>query len=277
MPGINLILNNLKSGLDLFYQIPRALITIEGEDARTFLQRMSTNDLNNLTKSKPIQSSFTDNKGKMIDHCVIFSMTPSKFNLVSSHGDASVLCNWLEQYHFVEDFSLSKNHDQLPISMVITTANYEDDASCLSCWQGHLNDLIVNFYIMLRKPEGALAIDQKCFETLRIAALMPTSPNEINQTVMPHNIGLDRFIADNKGCYIGQEVIAKARVYQKRVKKLSGVTLTPEQFAKFDENIHTKDHALGTITSVAPYFVSHFMNALVLGYALVDDHVSSLY
>src|SRR5579871_6450927 len=97
MPGINLILNNLKSGLDLFYQIPRALITIEGEDARTFLQRMSTNDLNNLTKSKPIQSSFTDNKGKMIDHCVIFSMTPSKFNLVSSHGDASVLCNWLDR------------------------------------------------------------------------------------------------------------------------------------------------------------------------------------
>jgi len=265
MSDINSELNHLQSGHPLFYKSAQAVISIQGPDARDFLQRMSTNDLAKLTKDHPLATSFTNNKGGMIDHCLIFADEPANFVLVSSHCHAQTLIDWIEQYHFVEDFVVADLSQQSTAYFVVTT-NTQNYAKAAQYWQGILGDLAVKFYISFNPPENALPIDKNSFETFRVAALMPASPQEINASYMPQNINLQAFIAENKGCYVGQEVIAKARIYQKRVKTLCGASFCLEDYARLSPHLKvmSTDHQSGTVTSIAPHFLADLANALVI-------------
>ncbi|MDH3590818.1 MAG: aminomethyltransferase, partial [Planctomycetota bacterium] len=51
-------------------------------------------------------------------------------------------------------------------------------------------------------------------------------PNEINENHNPWEVGLDDAISLNKGCYVGQEVIARLKTYDKVQRRLRRVRLT---------------------------------------------------
>jgi folate-binding protein YgfZ len=50
-------------------------------------------------------------------------------------------------------------------------------------------------------------------------------PNEINEETNPWEVGLDDAISLTKGCYVGQEVIARIHTYGKLRRRLAGLKL----------------------------------------------------
>jgi folate-binding protein YgfZ len=89
---------------------------------------------------------------------------------------------------------------------------------------------------------------------------------EIQLALMPQNINLAHVIADNKGCYLGQEVVAKAITYQKHVKILKALKLSEEKFAHAHarEKIIDDEGQEAFITSLAPIYVNNWPNILAL-------------
>lgn len=270
MFDIPLALENVKRGAVLTYRATRGILCLAGVDAQNFIQRLSTNDLTQLSSKHGMQTSFTDNKGRMIDHCLAFALVPDSIILVSSHENSDALFSWLEQFQFIEEFVMTDVSAQFSLRYVITSASslIKPDSLSLWCWDAHVGNDRLRFFATIGKRtfEDEIGIDEPTFQSLRIAALMPDCPGEINDRFMPQNINLDQFIADNKGCFIGQEVLAKAKTYQKQKKILCGVPLPPsaQPLIKPGSLIESKSGAIGEVTSVAPNFIASAVNALVI-------------
>jgi folate-binding protein YgfZ len=75
--------------------------------------------------------------------------------------------------------------------------------------------------------ERGKQLDPAEVETLRVRWGIPAFPNEINEDTNPWEVGLDDAISLTKGCYIGQEVIARIHTYKKLRRRLAGLRLDP--------------------------------------------------
>ncbi len=73
------------------------------------------------------------------------------------------------------------------------------------------------------KARGAVPAGLETFEILRIENGTPLFPRELNEDMNPLEAnGIDA-ISDNKGCYVGQEVVARLQTYEKVRRRLIGL------------------------------------------------------
>lgn len=254
------IIERLKELQVFKYRPKRAVLNMSGPDARDFLQRMSTNDIRLLNLKQSVQTCFLNNKGRIIDYVIILMREVDNYALVSSFFDPTLLFDWIEQFHFVEDFSLEVSKQSCEW-LIAAPGQLENPI-----WRSQNFDFAMSLSVN-NYPE----LDEKSWELLRICALMPEEA-EVKLALMPQNIGLGAIIAENKGCYLGQEVVAKALTYQKHVKFLAGIKLEPEIFTDVKVGDRVKElknlgtHS-GVLTSLAPFYMPDCAHALVL----IDD------
>ncbi|MFZ1081327.1 MAG: folate-binding protein YgfZ, partial [Candidatus Kryptoniota bacterium] len=74
------------------------------------------------------------------------------------------------------------------------------------------------------KTYGAAHAGSETFEILRIENGTPLYPYELNEDVNPWEVNIIDAISDRKGCYVGQEVIARLQTYEKIKRKLVGLS-----------------------------------------------------
>ena len=91
------------------------------------------------------------------------------------------------------------------------------------------------------------------FNNFRIVNHLPGYPTEINENYNPLEAGLKKYINFNKGCYIGQEVIARLDTYSKVKNRLVLIKSDNE----VNSELINKDKHIGNITS---YTSSDFYN-----------------
>jgi folate-binding protein YgfZ len=60
-------------------------------------------------------------------------------------------------------------------------------------------------------PHGLVASDEAVLERLRIEAGVPRLGRELDESVLPDEARLERAVSTTKGCYTGQEVVARMR------------------------------------------------------------------
>ena len=73
---------------------------------------------------------------------------------------------------------------------------------------------------------GAVVIGEDAFAVLRVEAGVPAAGIDLTEQVNPLEAGLRRFCNDSKGCYTGQEIIARQITYDKVTTHLVGLRLT---------------------------------------------------
>lgn len=115
-----------------------------------------------------------------------------------------------------------------------------DDTSAI--W----NSLVEN-----SKKYGALPAGLDTFEVLRIENGMPLFPNELNEDMNPLEVNVIEAISNNKGCYVGQEIIARLQTYDKVKKRLVGLVSDSKmpRGAKIFEAKEGAENEIGHVTS----------------------------
>ncbi len=85
--------------------------------------------------------------------------------------------------------------------------------------------------IAAAKAVGGRACGWQALETARIEAGIPRFGADMDESNLPPETGIeDRAVSYTKGCYIGQEVIARVRTYGQVAKSLRGLVL-PEDLS----------------------------------------------
>jgi folate-binding protein YgfZ len=97
------------------------------------------------------------------------------------------------------------------------------------------------------------SIDDKELELLRIRAGTPRFGHEIDDRVLPAEAGLDQRAVDfEKGCYPGQEPIARQH-YRGRVNRtLRVLRIDGEELPEYDAELELEGKIVGRVTSAAP-------------------------
>jgi folate-binding protein YgfZ len=93
------------------------------------------------------------------------------------------------------------------------------------------SELADQFRSFLADENGCVAISDELYETLRIEAGIPKYGVDMDETTIVPELGLDGLISYNKGCYIGQEIIARIHFRGHVAKQLTGLVSEPPAVA----------------------------------------------
>ncbi len=99
-------------------------------------------------------------------------------------------------------------------------------------------------------PEGAVSIGADALELLRIEAKTPRMGREIDDRVMPAEAGLDdRAVSFTKGCYPGQEPVARLHYRGHANRGLRVLEIEGDGLPEYDAPLTDGDAVVGRVTS----------------------------
>ena len=106
----------------------------------------------------------------------------------------------------------------------------------------------------LRRAGASLSLleaDEETLEILRIEAGTPRCGRELSEAVLPAEAGLARAISTTKGCYTGQEVVARMAMRGEASHALVGLALEGESLPVSDAAVSAGGVRVGELTSAA--------------------------
>ena len=101
---------------------------------------------------------------------------------------------------------------------------------------------------------GAARLSAESYHILRVEAGLPAAGAELIEAYTPLEVGLDAAVSGEKGCYTGQEVLARQVTYDKVTQRL--VSLRLDALLPAGTRLYFEDKPAGEITSaaVSPHF-----------------------
>ena len=98
---------------------------------------------------------------------------------------------------------------------------------------------------------GAVPIGLEAYEVLRVERGAPGYDRELGESYNPLETGLWGSISFTKGCYIGQEVIARLDTYQKVQRHLVSLSFSADAQVAEGSKLAREGSEVGHVTSVA--------------------------
>ena len=239
------------------------VIELRGADRLDLLHRLSTNDLEEMPANSFRRTIFTDPVARMIDVVTVLALS-EKVLLVTSTGRLQAIQDWLQRHIFFQDdvtvmvsekpWSLHGAYgpeaaELAPSEIPVADALIASDQGVI--WP---IDRPVSGYLFLMRPDhsdpdwGAHPAAADAYEILRIEAGLPKIGVEIHDDSIPLEVGLWDDVSFEKGCYVGQEIIARMERRGKLAKQLVGVRLGSE--ANPGSTLKQSGKTVGTLTSV---------------------------
>ncbi|MGH7274394.1 MAG: aminomethyltransferase family protein, partial [Nitrospiria bacterium] len=116
---------------------------------------------------------------------------------------------------------------------------------------------------------GIRPIGLEALESLRVEAGFPRYGIDMDENTFPPEAGLEeRAISYTKGCYVGQETIARIKTYGQVHRKLMGLILKGEtpmvRLPLWNDKIYKDDHEIGSVTSIV--YSPTLNHPIALGY-----------
>ncbi|MFC2089001.1 YgfZ/GcvT domain-containing protein [Calditrichota bacterium] len=275
-------INNKVALLDRSYLGKSRMI---GKDSLDLLDRITTNDLQYLSIGTVCDTVFVTPKGRIIDWCRILNSGESEYILIGSSYNSKKLVEWVNRFIILEDTKISDITDKYTWLTLIgphcklflseyseTPISNADEAIWLNyegmifpafkntnflvpaynfCFEHKFADKIFNSFLKTLTDLNGKLIGDTAFQITRIESGMPEGASEINMDYNPHEARLINSVSFTKGCYTGQEVIARLDTYDKVQKYLMIIDL----FERIENDppleVYIEDDLIGYLTSHA--------------------------
>lgn len=255
-------------------------IIISGETRFDLLNRMSTQKVQSMNKGEGTATILTTDIGRIIDRLLLYATGSTLYTLTSENNSDAIARYLMRFVFFQDDFHMQDISEGTLIFGVygpqarqkVIAAGFTDEDLPLHHWrQTRFGDITA--YLMRTDPihgDGYFVIgeekdrealwqrlldtdlavaDAAAFNYLRIEAGLPRFNHELTGDYIPLEANLWADVSFNKGCYIGQEIIARMESRGKLAKRL--VQLTADAPLESGSDIQANGKNAGTITSTA--------------------------
>ena len=231
----SLPLINLPTHSAFFRWQPAAWLRVTGTDAAPFLQGQFTNDLRALRpgeasyglwlslKGKVEADSFVLRAGEASGGAAPGTVDAGEFFIASYFSPAAALCERLESFIIADDVTVEDLTPNVSaVSVWPSTAGASERPPAASAgFAGRRGQQPNVEWIFPREwadevlaglRAGASELSATVVEALRISAAIPAVPRDAGPGDLPNEAGLDAVaISYTKGCYLGQEVMARLK------------------------------------------------------------------
>jgi len=198
----------------------RGVVTVTGQDRLTWLHSLTSQKLDQLTPGTSAQALILDPNGHVEQHLTLTDDGATTW-IHTEPATAAAVVKFLDSMRFMLRVEVTDVSDQYAVLTVqgpdrdrltagldavliaSTTASYE------------LDDLIVRRDLLAGTADelvrrGGTVAGMWAFEALRIAARVPRLGLDTDHRTIPHEVGwIETAVHLNKGCYRGQETVAR--------------------------------------------------------------------
>ncbi|HEY9890175.1 MAG TPA: hypothetical protein V6D02_17340, partial [Candidatus Obscuribacterales bacterium] len=233
-------------------------LRIAGGDRLRFLHNQTTNDLQQLAAGQGCETVFVTATGRTLDLATAYVEADSVLLLVSP-GQAAPLSDWMDRYIFFADQVTVTDETATTLALTLVGPASEPllaklgfpdgaamaDLSHQTVTLGGVEVLVAKgsglalpgFTLMAAAPAGAalwqalvtagaVPLGEQLWQELRLEQGRPAPGAELTADYNPLEAGLWHAVSFEKGCYIGQETIARLNAYQGVKQQLWGLRLT---------------------------------------------------
>ncbi|MBI2935347.1 MAG: aminomethyl transferase family protein [Chloroflexi bacterium] len=274
-------------------------IKATGPDTLDLLNRLSTNSVETLLPGSGVPTVLTNNKGRIIDRLEVIRPDDSAL-LFTSPGATQPVTEWIDKYTIVEDITLEETTPHTAMVGVLGPKaagllgelfgaavrglpRYHclrvpwRDAELLMVRTDAVGlrgyDLVVSagqaetlcdVLLEAGASWGMVPVGEEALEVLRVEAGVPRRGHELSEEYNPLEAGLLDAISWTKGCYIGQEVIARLHTYHKVQRYLVTIALDGQNVPPTGSRLLVDGKEAGVLTSSV--YSPGFRRPLALGY-----------
>ncbi|MGO9109114.1 MAG: YgfZ/GcvT domain-containing protein [Thermoguttaceae bacterium] len=292
-----------RQGAGLFRPPSVTQVEITGSRRAEFLNRLCTNKLDLIHPGEGCETFLADANGRILHHVFVYAGSESLV-LHTAAGLGPSLCGHLHYYLIRDDVQFHDRSSQwrelilagpkaADIVARLTAANLPsgDQYIATSCvvWNGR--PLMIrrlqergfqNFLIAAEATQmsplwralrqlGAAPCGMKALETVRIEEGFPVIGLDITEKTLPQEVGRnEKAISFTKGCYLGQEIVARIDSRGAVNKVLSGIRFQTADVPISGGELTQNGQVVGQITSAA--FSPGFGESVALAYVRRQFH-----
>ena len=234
-------------------------IRLTGADRVRFLHNQTTNNIEQLSAKEGCHTVFVTSTGRTIDLATAYAFAEALLVVVSP-GMSQQLYDWMDRYIFFSDKVVLKDESKETFLFTVLGAGADAVMQQIGAAEAvgkpafshqafslpKIGDIVVaasselstSGYTIFGKKEQAEAVKDTLvsagakvataeqWERLRIYQGRPAAGHELTEDDNPLEAGLWHSISFEKGCYIGQETIARLNTYKGVKKRLWGLKLS---------------------------------------------------
>ncbi|MBV9958136.1 MAG: aminomethyltransferase family protein [Acidobacteria bacterium] len=261
----------------------RGRVLVSGSEAVQFLNGLITNDVKALGAGAWMQAAFPNAQGRLLAHVRVLHVTEG-FLFDTEAATREVVLKTLSRFTLAGDFRVTELTDEMTalslqgagalelIRRVLgeEAARVEQGRVAEVDWNGRALKVIRathtgedGFDIFVSGAEGeavrdalteagAVVVGAEALETLRIEAGLPLYGVDVDESNVVLEAAQDEAVSYTKGCYIGQEIIARIHWRGHVAKRLAGVVLDEGGSTRREDRVCSADgKEIGRITSAA--------------------------
>jgi len=255
-----------------------------GKDLLDLLHRLSTATIVGLAEGQGRSTVLTSPKGRIVERLFVHHLGASGVLLIGGPDSTERVTKHLARYTFSEQLGLSdesRSTAQFAVlgpdaAAVLEAAGwgpvdghdlrrveFADDRAWLLGGDGQSDE---GFSVVVQADRaagawrhlataaeraGGRAAGIRAAESYRVLRGTPTGPNELNDDYNPLEAGLRGSVAFDKGCYVGQEVVARLDSYGKVSRGLYGLEFgAAAPLLEPQCSLFVDGRAVGRVTSV---------------------------
>lgn len=256
----------------------RGVIELRGQDRLAFLHGLLTQHVRDLRAGQTRYAFLLDNKGRIItDLNVIEEGERTWLELETRRVDA--VTAELEKYRFGEKVEIEPRVGELHRISLFgpgAEAKLNQLPAPVGSWR---DDIGHHMLVALNKAEqtwaaamelGARPIGWSAFNTARIEDGRPLFGVDYDSTVLPAETGLiERAVSFNKGCYVGQEIVARMQSRKQCARRIVGLRIREDALPVAGGRVESLEGDMaGVLTSST---ISPLLSGAVIALALLKS------
>jgi tRNA-modifying protein YgfZ len=265
----------------------RGKLALTGSEAKAFLHGQVTNDVEGLEPGRGCYAAFLTHKGKMLGDLRVLDLG-DELLLDTERVALQELFNMIRRYKLGRDVELHKRTlETALLSLVGPEARRVAGAEDLVAEHANRRAEIAGAEVVLVATDvgidvfapadakaavvaelGVPAVGEEAAEVVRIEHGRPRFGIDLDDGVIPQEAGLnERAVSFTKGCYVGQETVARLHYRGKPNRHLRGLRLSEPVAAGAVLRLGEKEVGRLTSVAVSPAFGP-------IGLALVRRHAA---
>ncbi len=227
----------------------RRVIAVTGPDAAEYLQGQLTSDVEALGPGEGQYSALLDRKGHMQSDLIVLRPASEEILLETEPGAGEAVLRHLTMYSIGREVEVADRGEETAVLSLLGPRSVEiagtaalpehaceetsiAGVACLAAGSAEGIDLLAPAGERRRLREalleaGAVAVSEEAAEIRRIEAGRPRFGAEMGSETMPAEAGIvDEVVSFTKGCYIGQETVARLHYKGRPNRHLRGLRLS---------------------------------------------------
>lgn len=236
-----------------------SVLSVQGGDAGKFLQSFCTNDVLKLAVGESCEGFFTNAKAHVIAYGEVHRGA-ERWLVVLSSPTAHELAGALDRYIIREDVQLSAPGEEMTLVLVPRATGVSLDTSLgeqlpMVSWGAEWGVIIsqtrgVSILQSQLQAAGLVRASWEAVSALRIESGAPLDKIDVDDSNLPQEVNRNsRAISFTKGCYLGQEPVARIDALGHVNRTLVGVKFGGEEIPSRGVELSRDGKVVGQVTS----------------------------